>query len=159
MNMFDEAVAIKTMLERRGVTRNELSKSLGISVSAIANKLRLINLDDEVKNAVCNLGLSERHARLLLRLKNKELQLDFLNEIAHRHLTVAEAEACLELKYLSRADANISEQKIPRPEEAKDIFIENIKKSIESMTAVGVDAKISSSLYGKKCYITIIIES
>ena len=159
MNMFDEAMAIKTMLEIRGVTRKELSHSLGISVSAIANKLRLLNLDDETKAAITASELSERHARLLLRLDDKESRLKLIGEIADRGLTVAETEACLELKYLNVAKTakDLKKQKIPCPEEAKEIFVENIKRSIESLTALGVQAKLSESIYGEKNYITIII--
>ncbi len=160
MNMFDEAAAIKTMLDMRGITRKELSATLGISVSAIANKLRLLSLDESVKAAVTAGKLSERHTRLLLRLKNPEHQLEFINEITDRRLTAAEAEACMELKYLSQSEMaeNEKKKKIPCPEEAKDAFIESIKKNIESLSALGVSARLTTSLYGKKSYITIIME-
>ncbi|MBO5009890.1 MAG: hypothetical protein J6D20_04240 [Clostridia bacterium] len=159
MSFFDEAEAIKIMLDMRGLTRGELAKSLGVTVSAISNKLRLLSLDEEVKAAVIANKLTERHARLLLRLGDKEKQLRLIEEIADRNLTVAQTEACMEIKYLNNTEITDNPQKqiIPCPEEAKDMFIENIKKSIQSLSALGVSATLSTSLHGQKSYITIII--
>ena len=160
MSIFDEAEAIKIMLDVRGLTRGELAASLGMSVSAVSNKLRLLSLDKDVKNSVIANRLSERHARLLLRLRDKEAQLKLIDEIADRKLTVAETEACLELKYLNNAEITdiIQKQKISHPEEAKNLFLENIKRNVEALSALGVRARLSASIHGQKTFITIIIE-
>lgn len=157
MNMFDEANAIRTMLDMRQITRKELSTSLGLSESCIANKLRLLRLSDKIQAAVIQGGLTERHARLLLRLDDADSQLSLVNEIADRHLTVAEAEACLELRYIKNINASAI-NKNPCPPEARDSFVDNVFKGVRSLVSLGISAKATISRYEKKSYITIVIE-
>lgn len=157
--MFDEANAIKTMLDMRGVSRSALSKSLGVSESCIANKLRLLKLSEPVRAAVIQNGLAERHARLLLRLPNEDSQLKFIKEIASRCLTVSEAEACIEINYLKDITKPASKQKIPRLSEARDAFIQSVTKGAESLTSLGGYTKVTVSHHDKKSYITIIINN
>jgi ParB family chromosome partitioning protein len=155
MNMFDEALAIKTMLDMRAMSRKELSKSLGISESCIANKLRLLNLSERVRSAVTDGGLTERHARILLRIDGDKSRLEFAEEISSRRLTVAEAEALFELKDLRRLTRAT---KTPSPHEAKEAFVDSITQNLASLKFLGVNASSKISYHGDKTYITVIID-
>ena len=88
LSAIEEAKTYQTILKLDSMTQEELAQNLGKSQSAIANKLRLLNLDDEVQTALLNGELSERHARSLLNLESKEAQKAMLKKIIENRLTV-----------------------------------------------------------------------
>lgn len=84
----EEAISYKKILDMGYLTQEELAEKLGKTQSTIANKLRLLNLDDEIQEALLETKISERHARSLLRLNNKEQQKRMLARIISERLTV-----------------------------------------------------------------------
>ena len=70
------------------LNQESLATKLDRTQSTISNKLRLLNLDEEVQEALLNNQISERHARSLLRLDPKEQQKEMLNRIIKERLTV-----------------------------------------------------------------------
>ena len=72
MNMFEEARTISGMIQMLGMTQSEVAKKLGTSQSYVGNKVRLLNLSEGIQKKILDLGLSERHARALLRLDDME---------------------------------------------------------------------------------------
>lgn len=70
-------------------------RRLGISQSAVANKLRLLRLDPRLLDHILSAGLTERHARALLRLP-EELRTEALDHILQENLTVAATDAYAE---------------------------------------------------------------
>ena len=84
----EEAVSYKRILDIGYITQEELARKIGKSQSAIANKIRLLNLDDIVQEALLNGKISERHARSLLRIHNNEQQVFMLDKIIKERLTV-----------------------------------------------------------------------
>lgn len=155
MNMFDEAEAIRAMIDMRSSTQQELAKGLGVSQSYIANKLRLLGLSPIVRAKITKGSLSERHARALLRLNGEKLQLEVLEKILERSLTVAESEALVDLIQNREAPSTIS--RLDRAK-AKDGFIDSLENGVKALTAVGITARMSQSYLEKKTYITICID-
>ena len=98
LTAIEEAKSYKNLLDRGYLTQEQLANKMGISQSAIANKLRLLNLDEEVQDALLNEKISERHARSLLVLEDKEEQREWLQRIINERLTVRQLD--LELKKL-----------------------------------------------------------
>lgn len=84
----EEAISYKKILDMGYLNQENLAGKIGKSQSSIANKLRLLNLDEEVQEALLNSKISERHARSLLKLTNKEEQVKLLNKIVAERLTV-----------------------------------------------------------------------
>lgn len=84
----EEAISYKKILDMGYLKQEDLAEKIGKSQSAIANKLRLLNLDEDVQEALLNGKISERHARSLLKLTNKEDQVKLLNKIITERLTV-----------------------------------------------------------------------
>ena len=84
----EEAKTYQTILKLDNITQEELAQNLGKSQSAIANKLRLLNLDEKVQMALLNQKISERHARSLLTVDSNELQKELLEKILLNRLTV-----------------------------------------------------------------------
>ena len=95
LSAIEEARSYKNLLDKGYMTQSELAKKMGISQSAIANKLRLLNLDESVQEALLNNEISERHARSLLVLENKEDQKKWLEKIIQERLTVRDLDAAL----------------------------------------------------------------
>ena len=81
LTSIEEAKSYKNLLDRGYLTQEQLATKMGVSQSSIANKLRLLNLDEEVQDALLNEKISERHARALLSLENKEEQKRWLKRI------------------------------------------------------------------------------
>ena len=88
LSAIEEARSYKNILEQGNMTQEELAKRMGISQSSIANKLRLLNLADQVQEALLNGKISERHARSLLAVEDKAKQVELLNRIIDERLTV-----------------------------------------------------------------------
>lgn len=88
LSAIEEARSYKNILEQGNMTQEELAKRMGISQSSIANKLRLLNLADQVQDALLNGKISERHARSLLAVEDKARQVELLNRIIDERLTV-----------------------------------------------------------------------
>src|SRR5574344_2047979 len=76
----EEAVSYKKILDMGYISQDELAKKLGKSQAAVANKLRLLNLDEDVQEALLRNQISERHARSLLKLQPKD-QVSLLKRI------------------------------------------------------------------------------
>ena len=87
----EEAKTYQTILKLDNLTQDELAQNLGKSQSAVANKLRLLNLDEEVQTALLNSKISERHARSLLPLDH-EKQRELLHKIINERLTVRQVD-------------------------------------------------------------------
>ncbi len=88
----EEAVAYQQLLELHGLTQESLAQRLGKGQSTIANKLRLLNLPQEVQDALLKRSITERHARALLALPSEELQVKLLRECMQRGWNVKQME-------------------------------------------------------------------
>lgn len=155
MNMFDEARSVMGMMKMCNMTQDEMAKKLGVSQSYVANKLRLLRLDHEEEARIIESGLTERHARALLRLDSKSERAAALERICERGLNVAESEALIDLLRDAQAP-----RKIGNAERISmiDVFMDTLKKSVETLSAVGINATRSVSYYGTKTYITLSID-
>lgn len=96
LNIFEQAASFRLLTEDYHLTQEEIARKVGVSQSAIANKLRLLRLSQEEQRRIMGAGLTERHARALLRLKDPQKRAFALDEIIGRALTVADAEALIE---------------------------------------------------------------
>ncbi len=90
LSAIEEARTYKRILDLANMTQEELAKTMGKSQPMVANKLRLLALPEEVQDALIKNQISERHARSLLNIKNKQEQLKLLDRIRDERLTVRE---------------------------------------------------------------------
>ena len=79
LQLFEEAEGIARLISEWGVTQEEAAIRLGKSQSAIANKLRLLKLSLEDRKKIVEAGLTERHARALLRIPNQAMRLSLIH--------------------------------------------------------------------------------
>ena len=93
LNFLEEANGIRQLIRMFGMSQEEAARRLGKSQSAVANKLRLLKLPEDVLETLRDRGLSERHGRALLRLPDEESQRAALGKILEKDMTVAAAES------------------------------------------------------------------
>ena len=155
MNMFEEARTISGMIQMLGMTQSEVAKKLGTSQSYVGNKVRLLNLSEGIQKKILDLGLSERHARALLRLDDEAVIEECIEKIAKMKMTVQECEALVEVYVEARVPRLIGNlQKRERIEH----FDRFLTESINSLKSYGIDAKKENGYYKDKRYIMISIE-
>ncbi len=117
LSPIEEAKSYKKLLDRGYLTQDQLATRMGKTQATVSNKLRLLNLDQEVQDALLNNKISERHARSLLRLDDKELQRQVLKEIIEKRLNVRDTEEL------------INEKLQPKKEDLEFIKISNLTPS------------------------------
>ena len=96
LSALEEAKSYKKLLDRGYLTQEELAGRMGKTQGAISNKLRLLNLSDEVQEALLNNEISERHARSLLKVENKEDQVELLRTIIRERLNVRDTDRLID---------------------------------------------------------------
>jgi len=143
LDFVEEAEGIQRLIRMFGLSQEEAARRIGKSQSAVANKLRLLRLPDDVLLALRENGLSERHGRALLRLPDEEQQRAALAVILENELTVAAAEAYIDALLSSPAEARPA----PPPERRRTlvlkdvrVFLNSVRRSIEVMKQGGIDA-------------------
>ena len=137
LDFWEEALALRRLVDEWGLSQEECARRIGKSQSAVANKLRLLKLPQDVLELLREHGCSERHARALLPLEEGELQRKAAGQVVKLGLTVAQTESLVD-KLLSAA------QKRKKPTYIiKDVrlFLNTIARSMDLMRSAGVDAK------------------
>lgn len=134
------------------ITQKELAERMGVSQSYVANKLRLLSLSTNIQRLILKHGISERHARTLLRLESENDRLDVLEKVISRELTVRECEALVDLKIDSYMPEEVGKAGAL---ERIDVFVDTLKKSLTTLRSLGVDVTDRTSYHGKKMYITV----
>ena len=153
--MFNEAVAIKKMLSVRDMTQAKLALVLGVSQPYIANKLRLLDYSDEEREKIAEYGLSERHARTLLRLKNETERLKAIDEVGRGRMNVARTEILVDCLLEKQA-----REKIKECSSAKRIasFEISLLESVNLLRRFGIRASAERKCYGDKIYFCVCID-
>lgn len=93
LTVWEDAPLLRKYIRLCGITQSECAVRLGRSQSSVANRLRLLRLTSEERRAMQEAGLSERHARALLRLPEGEPRKAALAAVIKRRLSVSETEA------------------------------------------------------------------
>ena len=97
LNPIEEALAYNTLIDRFGLTQDQVAKQVGKSRSAVTNLLRLLDLPEEVLELVKDGQLSAGHARALLGLKNEEQIPSLAQKILEKDLSVRDVEKTIRL--------------------------------------------------------------
>ena len=133
----EEALALRRLMEEFGLTQEECAARIGKSQSAVANKLRVLRLSDDILELLQANHATERHARALLPLESPELQRKAAGQVVKQGLTVAQTEGLVS-KLLAEG------QKKRKPTFIiKDVrlFLNTISRGMDLMRSAGVDAR------------------
>lgn len=140
LTAIEEAQSYKKILDMGYLTQEDLAKRMGVSQSAVANKLRLLNLSIPVKDALLNNKISERHARSLLSITDTNMQIMMLNRIMNERLTVRQTDE--EINKLLGRNTQINAEPVSQSynvnvdeikANAQDIFASNKPNDIDML--------------------------
>ena len=144
LNYFEEADGYRNLMEDHGLTQEEIAKIVGKSQSAVANKLRLLKLSPEIRQVLIDQRLTERHARLLLRISETE-RWQYLRRIVSDGLNVAQSERLVEegiegLGAQAPQAKKKNERKTNMRGYFKDLrlFTNTVKKAVDMMKTSGM---------------------
>ena len=140
LSFFEEALAYERLIKNFSFTQDALAFKLGKSQSAIANKMRLLKLSDDIKAKVVEHNLTERHCRALLKIIDEDTRLKVLSVIIAKNLNVTETENYIdELKRKNIATEKKERRIIPLFKDIR-IFTNTVKQAVDMMKKAGVNA-------------------
>lgn len=139
LSFFDEATAIEKLITYYGMTQEDAASKLGKAQSTIANKLRLLRLTPDERELIIKFGLTERHARALLKLASPADRLEILEKIIKNNLNVERTEKLIE-DYIGNQKEKASYKKRSKVFQNVKIFINTINKAVETMQSAGIQA-------------------
>ena len=161
LDFIEEANGINQLIRMFGMSQEEAARRIGKSQSAVANKLRLLRLPQDVLEALRQNGLTERHGRALLRLPDSESQRVALLYIIDNGLTVAATDAYIDA-LLQAPEPEVPEA--PRAEGRRTfvlkdvrVFLNTLSRSIDLMKQGGIDAGVRREETEDQLILTISI--
>jgi len=155
LDFLDEARGIRRLIDRYGMTESEAARRLGKSQSAVANKLRLLRLPEDVLEGLRRTGLTERHGRALLRLGENALRREALAVMAERQMSVQQAERYVDelLKKQEKTREGLTRFVL------KDVrvFLNSLQHAVELMRQGGVEVGMSKAESEQELTVTVHI--
>ena len=137
LGYFEEAQAINKLMKDFSLSQDEAARRLGKAPSTVSNKLRLLTLPEEARNILSENGLSERHARALLRLEESEIT-EVLQKVIDRKLNVTQTEKLVD-EYINKRKEPRRQTKIMFSD--VKIFLNTINNALETMQKAGINAR------------------
>lgn len=140
LSFMEEAAAYTMLLQKHHITQEELAKKLGKTQSAIANKIRLLKLPNLVRELIKDNGLTERHARALLRLNTEEKQLFAVKRIIDYSFNVKQAEALVDKIIKNGIPGEAPTNKDANPMKDIRVFFKTVSRAVSMMNDNGIEA-------------------
>ncbi|WP_373897214.1 nucleoid occlusion protein [Haloimpatiens sp. FM7315] len=156
LNFLEEAEAYYNLIKDHSYTQEQLAEAIGKKQSTIANKIRLLKLENEVRKMLLENNLTERHARALLKLPSEELRMKILKEVISKSLNVKKTEELIErelLKLCSEEVAADGKKKIKGIFSAR-VYMNTIKQVFDKY---GISANYRSKELDDSIEVTISI--
>ena len=153
LHFLEEAEGFAQLIQNFGFTQEELAGRMNKSQSTVANKLRLLKLSAAVRAAVFTAGLTERHARALLKLPEESGQLKAVRMIVEKKLNVREAEALIQKSLEDAADCGKKKKKVLGIVRDVRIYLNTIDQLAKQMKQSGLKVKVKQEQ--SEDYITV----
>ncbi len=149
LDFIEEAQGICALMDKWSMSQDQTAKLLGKSQSAIANKLRLLRHSPTVLQMIREGGLTERHARALLKIPSEEDKLRLVHQISQEHMSVARTEHLIEQQLAGRQKVS-SKPNIGR-------FLNDLTQSLAKIQLSGISAVSERRETEDEIVLTIII--
>lgn len=157
LDFIEEANGISQLIRMFGMSQEEAARRLGKSQSAVANKLRLLRLPQDVLDSLRSNGLTERHGRALLRLDSADKQRDALEQIIRRDMTVAMTDSYIDALLEAEKEQDKSEQKRTFIMKDVRVFMNTILHGLDLMKQGGIAAGMKRQETENELILTISI--
>ena len=158
LHYLEEAEGYERLVNTFHLTQESMAIRVGKKQSTIANKLRLLRLPSSVRKKLHDSDLTERHARVLLKLENEDLQKAVLQKVLKGHLNVRQTEALVEKTLKEAGKLN---QKKPRFVVVNDvrIYLNSIKEIMETVKTSGIPSSMEQEMDGDDVVVTLRIKN
>lgn len=154
MNCFETAEGIRRLMDVYGLTQEAAAQKLGCSQSAVANRLRLLRLSEAERARIVENGLTERHARALLKVDDAAKRQEILSQVIARRLTVAQTEALIAAKPKTAPPP----RRLTPHTRSVQLFANTVERAAEMMNQSGVDAAVTKTETGEYIEYVVRIE-
>lgn len=144
LHFFEEAMAIERLIKGFGLSQEEVSRKLGKSQSTLSNKLRILRLPDEIRYNIMIYGLTERHARALLRLPSTALMEQVIDTVVEQGLTVSATEQLIFEILTKQPEKEKKGKKVMVFKDVR-IFINTLNHAVSTMRKSGISAKATKN--------------
>lgn len=143
LNFIEEAEAFFNLIKEHNYTQEQLAGLIGKKQSTIANKLRILKLNEEIRKLLIENNLTERHARALLKVPDLELQNKVLSIVIEKQLNVKATEELIdrELLKLMHSDVSKDGKKKIKGIFSPTIYVNTIKQVFDKF---GINANYKS---------------
>ena len=155
LDFIEEANGLSQLIKLFGMSQEEAARRIGKSQSAVANKLRLLKLPDDVLCSLRDNGLTERHGRALLRLQDENMQRAALEYMIEHDLNVAAADAYIEA--LLREPEEKADPKRTFVMKDVRVFVNTILHGLDLMKQGGIAAGMKREETENELILTISI--
>ena len=142
LSFFEEALALDKLLSVYGMSQEEIGRKLGKAQPTLSNKLRLLKLNEQLRYEISKAGLTERHARALLKLEDDDMRERALSIIIDRRLNVEESE-----RLIFQMGKRNEEPQGTVKKSFRDIriFINTLNHAVDAIRRAGIDADSAKS--------------
>ena len=140
LDCWEEAEAIARLIRLYGLSQEAAAEKIGKSQSGVANKLRLLRLSEGIRQLIRENGLTERHARALLRLPDEEAQRRAVAAIVKNGWNVARTEAYIEER-LKAAQTTPPRRRTTYIIKDVRLFLNSVDRGVRMMRQAGVGAE------------------
>lgn len=155
LGFIEEAKAYQYLMETYGMTQNMLSEKLGKKQSTISNKIRILNLPEEIQELLVENKLTERHARALLKIEDDDQRRAIIEKVIRYGFNVKQTEKLIE-EYLAKREVQEKEKNKIKHISYK-LYLNTLKKTFHDMNLTEKGATFSQEDMGDDLKITITI--
>ena len=156
LHYLEEAEGYEQLMEQFHLTQEAMAARVGKKQSTIANKLRLLRLSAEVRKLLVDNGLSERHARALLKLDDEAKRLEVLAVVIERNYSVRQTE-----EYIEKLLNEKQQEKKKRLVIVNDvrIYLNSIKQVVNAIKDVGIPVNMEQTVDGEDVVVSLRIRN
>lgn len=156
LHYLEEAEGYEKLMNQFHITQEAMAARVGKKQSTIANKLRLLRLSAPVRKVLVDAGLSERHARALLKLPDDAKRLEALETIVAKNYSVRQTE-----EYINKLIDGKKEEKRKRMVIVNDvrIYLNSIKQVVDAVKTAGIPVEMEQTLEGDEVIVSVRIKN
>ena len=157
LDFIEEAEGLQRLVKQHGYKQEEVARLVGLSQSAVSNKLRILKLSPELLYMVRDTGLTERHARALLRLDEEPDRLHVFEQIIRKNLNVSNTEEYIDGYIQSKVRMPKSPNKPVFVLKDVRLFMNTLTRSMNMMQQSGIKAQYGRDETEEEIILTIKI--
>lgn len=156
LHFLEEAEGYEKLMEEFHLTQEAMAARVGKKQSTIANKLRLLRLSDRIRKILVEGGLTERHARALLKLDDEEKQVQVLTVVIDNGYSVRQTES-----YIEKLLEDKKQEKKKRMVIVNDvrIYLNSIKQVVGAIKDVGIPVAMEQTVEGDDVIVSLRIKN